>query len=73
MEELVGHLSEKAGISKEISTKVVQVLLQYFRDHLPKPIVDAIEAYLGGKGSAMGDVMKGLGGLGGLFGGDAKK
>jgi hypothetical protein len=60
MDELVKLVSEKTGLSKEASAEAVDVVLDYIKKKLPKPVAAQVDAVLGA-GSAMDA-------LGGLFG-----
>ena len=65
MDELVKMVSEKTGLSEEMSRQAVGVVIDYLKDKLPAPIAGQIDNYLGGEGESGG----GLGGMvGGLFG-----
>jgi len=61
MEELVELVSKKTGLSKESSAEAVDVVLDYLKKKLPKPVAAQVDAVLGA-GS-------GMDALGGLFGG----
>jgi len=61
MDELVELVSKKTGLSKEASAEAVDVVLDYIKKKLPKPVAAQVDAVLGA-GSAMDA-------LGGLFGG----
>lgn len=69
MDELVKLVSEKTGLSEEMSKKAVGVVLDYLKDKLPDPIAGQIDNLLEGSGG-LGDVGDLAGGLGGLFGND---
>jgi hypothetical protein len=61
MEELVKLVSEKTGLSKEMSEQAVKLVLDYIKKKLPKPVAAQVDAVLGAGSAA--DM------LGGLFGG----
>jgi len=61
MDELVELVAKKTGLSKEASAEAVDVVLDYLKKKLPKPVAAQVDAVLG-SGSA-------LDALGGLFGG----
>ena len=61
MDELVKLVSEKTGLSKEVSAEAVEVVLNYIKKKLPKPVAAQVDAVLGAD-SAMDAI-------GGLFGG----
>lgn len=65
MDELIELIVEKTGISEEIATKVVDMVLDFLKDKLPEPIAGQIDNLLSGEGIA--DDL--LGGLGSLLGG----
>lgn len=64
MDELVGLVSKKTGISEEMAEKAVNIVLDYLKDKLPPSIADRLDSVIEGGGD--------LGGLadmaGGLFG-----
>jgi len=60
MEELVLLVSQKTGLSKEVSAEAVKIVVDYLKKKLPKPVAAQVDAVLG-SGSA-------LDALGGLFG-----
>ena len=61
MEELVKLVSEKTGLSQEMSETAVNLVLDYVKKKLPKPVAAQVDAVLGA-----GDAMDAIGGL---FGG----
>jgi len=61
MEELVKLVSEKTGLNEEMSEMAVNLVLDYVKKKLPKPVAAQVDAVLGG-----GDA---LDAIGGLFGG----
>ena len=61
MDELVKLVSEKTGLSKDMSEQAVKLVLDYIKKKLPKPVAAQVDAVLGGGSAA--DM------LGGLFGG----
>lgn len=66
MDELVKLVSEKTGLSEEMSKVAVETVLNYLKDKLPGPIAGQIDNVLGGgESGGLGDL---AGGLGGLFG-----
>ena len=65
MEELIELIVEKTGISEEIATKVVDMVVDFLKDKLPEPIAGQLDNLLSGEGIA--DDL--LGGLGSLLGG----
>lgn len=68
MDQLVNLVSEKTGLSQEMSRQAVEVVIDYLKDKLPGPIASQIDGYLEGEGATggLGDIAKGL--AGGLFG-----
>ncbi|MDX1520661.1 MAG: hypothetical protein R3264_03460 [Anaerolineae bacterium] len=66
MDELVKMVSERTGLSEEMSQKAVETVLEYLKDRLPAPIAAQLDNFLAADGGESG----GLGGMvGGLFGG----
>lgn len=65
MDELVGLVSAKTGLSEETAREVVDIVIGYLKDKLPAPIAGQIDGLLAGTGSMddLGDLTKGLGGL----------
>ena len=61
MDELVTLVSEKTGLNKEMSEMAVNVVLDYIKKKLPKPVAVQVDAVLSGGGA--------MDALGGLFGG----
>lgn len=66
MEELIGKVTEKAGISPDQAKTAITTVLGFLKDKLPAPIAGQIENVIGG-GSASaagaGDVASKIGGL----------
>jgi len=67
MEELVKLVSEKTGLSEEMSRMAVEVVLNYLKEKLPAPIAGQVDNVLSGAG--LGDVEDLAQGLGSMFGG----
>jgi len=63
MDELVKLLVKKTGISEELARKVVPVVLDYLKDHLPGPLGSQLDAALEDGEIGLDDLAKGLGGL----------
>ncbi|MCP4537104.1 MAG: DUF2267 domain-containing protein [Chloroflexi bacterium] len=65
MDELIKLVSEKTGLSEEMSKTAVETVIGFLKDKLPDPIAGQIDAVLSGAGVAGGleDLAKGLGGL----------
>lgn len=65
MDELVKLVSQKTGLSEELSRKAVEVVIAYLKTKLPAPVAGQIDALLGGAGAAgdLGGLMQGLGGM----------
>ena len=61
MDELVKLVSEKTGLSQEMSEQAVKIVLDYVKKKLPKPVAAQVDAVLGAGSAA--DM------LGGLLGG----
>ena len=58
MEELVKLVSKKTGLSEEAATEAVDIVLDYIKKKLPKPVAAQVDAVLGA-----GPAMDALGGL----------
>ena len=68
MEELVNLVSQKTGLSEEMSRQAVDVVLDYLKQKLPAPIAGQLDNVVAGSGGLdLGDMASK--GLGGLFGG----
>jgi len=61
MDELVTLVAKKTGLSEEMAETAVNMVLDYVKKKLPKPVAAQVDAVLGA-----GDA---LDALGGLFGG----
>jgi nucleoid DNA-binding protein len=61
MDELVKMVAKKTGLSEEMAETAVNMVLDYVKKKLPKPVAAQVDAVLGS-----GDA---LDALGGLFGG----
>jgi hypothetical protein len=65
MDELVKLVSQKTGLSEEMSKVAVDTVVGYLKDKLPAPIAGQIDSVLSGGGMEgdLGDLAKGLGGM----------
>ena len=64
MDELVKMVSEKTGLSEEMSKVAVDTVIDYLKGKLPEPLGGQLDTVLEG-----GDVGGGmLGSIGGMFG-----
>ena len=65
MDELVKLVSQKTGLSEDLSREAVEVVLGYLKDKLPDPIGGQIDNLLSDAGSTpdLGELAKGLGGM----------
>ncbi len=64
MDELIKLVSQKTGISDEMSKQAVEVVLGYLKDNLPEPLAGQIDGLLSGAGlGGLGDLAQGLGGI----------
>ncbi len=65
MDELVRLVSQKTGLSEELSRRAVEVVIGYLKARLPAPVAGQINALLGGAGAAgdLGGLVQGLGGM----------
>ena len=62
MDELIKLVSQKTGLSEEMSKVAVEVVLGYLKDKLPDPIAGQIDSLLGGGlATGLGDLAGGLG------------
>jgi hypothetical protein len=61
MDELVKLVSQKTGMSEEMSKVAVNTVLDYLKKNLPAPIAAQVDSAV--SGSQLGDLTKGLGGL----------
>ena len=52
MDELVKLVSEKTGLSKEMSETAVKLVLDYVKKKLPKPVAAQVDAVLGAGSAA---------------------
>lgn len=68
MDEVVKLVSEKTGLSEEMSRMAVEVVINYLKGKLPAPVAGQLDSVLSGAGEGGG--LEGLAkkGLGGLFG-----
>ena len=66
MDEVVKLVSEKTGLSEEMSKVAVEVVLNYLKGKLPEPIAGQLDNIL--EGGGLGDLGDLAGGLGGLLG-----
>lgn len=63
MDEVVKMVSEKTGLSEEMSRVAVETVLTYLKGKLPAPIAGQLDNFLEGDGPDLGDLAGGLGGL----------
>ncbi len=65
MDELIKLVSEKTGLSQEISKTAVETVINFLKKKLPDPIASQIDNVLSGAGAVegLGDLVEGLGGL----------
>ena len=64
MEELVKLVSEKTGLSEDMSKMAVEVVLNYLKEKLPAPIASQVDNVLSGAGLGdVGDLAQGLGSI----------
>ncbi len=65
MDELVKLVSQKTGLSEEMSKMAVEAVVGYLKEKLPAPIASQIDGVLSGAdiGEDLGDLAKGLGGI----------
>lgn len=65
MDQLVTLVSEKTGLSPEMSKKAVDTTLDFLKARLPAPLASQVDAALADGKLDTGDV---TGALGGMFG-----
>lgn len=65
MDEVVKLVSQKTGLSEEMSRVAVTTVLDYLKKELPAPLAGQIDSLLSGSGAAggLGDLAEGLGGF----------
>jgi hypothetical protein len=69
MEQLVGLVKEKTGISDEQARQAVETVITYLKGQLPAPIASQLDGVLSGNMSGLGSMTdQAQGALGGLFG-----
>lgn len=61
MDELIKLVSQKTGLSEEMSKMAVETVVQYIKARLPEPLAKQVDSALAGDGA--GDLLQGLGGL----------
>ena len=67
MDELVKQVSERTGLSADLSRQAVETVITYLKGQLPAPIASQIDAVLG-SGTSGDTISQAMAGLGGLFG-----
>lgn len=67
MDELVKVVSEKTGLSEEMSRKAAETVISFLKDKLPAPIAGQIDNVL--SDASAGGLEDLAGGLGGMLGG----
>ncbi len=60
MDELVKMVSQKTGLSADMSRMAVQTVVDYLKKKLPAPVAGQIDAALSGN---VAEAAKGLGGM----------
>jgi hypothetical protein len=63
MDELVKLVSQKTGLAEDKARDAVMTVLGFLKERLPAPIAGQLDGLLGGAGSGMQDMAKGLGGM----------
>ncbi len=67
MDEVVQLVSQKTGLSEEMSRTAVEIVINYLKEKLPASLAGQIDNVLSGSGQ-IDDIGDLAGGLGGLFG-----
>ena len=67
MEQLTALISEKTGLSAEMSKQVAEVVFDFLKDKLPEPIAAQLDNFLGGDSDG-GDITDAIQGLSNFFG-----
>jgi len=60
MDELIGLVVEKTGISEQAARQAVEVVLQFLKGRLPGPIGEQLDGLLEGGGADAGSLLGGL-------------
>ena len=68
MEELIGRVAEKAGISQEQAQTAVNTVAEFLKEKVPAPYSSYRDNFMGGGGGAEGGLGGMAAGLGGVFG-----
>lgn len=65
MDELIKLVSQKTGLSEEMSKKAVETVIGFLKDRLPEPIAGRLDDVLKSEDAmaGLGDLVEGLGGL----------
>ncbi len=63
MDELIGLVTQKTGISAEHAKTAVDTVLKFLKDKRPGPLAGQLDNVVGGGGGGLADAAKGLGGL----------
>lgn len=68
MNEIIKLVSEKTGLSAEMSKTAVDTVIGFLKSKLPAPIASQLDSVISGGGAASalgqaGDIAKGIGGM----------
>jgi uncharacterized protein (DUF2267 family) len=65
IDELVGLVVKKTGISEDQAQKAVEVVFDFLKEKLPEPLAGQIDGLLAGEGAGnlLDNLPKGLGGI----------
>jgi hypothetical protein len=64
MDELIGLVSQKTGISADKAKTAVETVMKFLKEKLPAPLAGQLDNLAaGGGGGGVADAVKGLGGL----------
>ena len=73
MDELIGRVSEKTGLSPDQAQAAVEAVIEFLKEKLPAPLASGLDRLVGGaegadEGSGEGLAGKASAALGNLFG-----
>ena len=68
MDELIGRVAEKAGISQEQAQTAVNTVAEFLKEKVPAPYSSYIDNFMSGGGAEGGGLGGMAAGLGGMIG-----